>query len=104
MTKKEKRTAEDKDREKWMARFQVRLALQPGVDREIVLRAVKDVTGHCAITGEHPRDAFGDPDEHAVRVAALLVPADRAERERKRDAVVDAIGNAFKRAGDAAGL
>ncbi|MEU7070112.1 hypothetical protein AB0B30_03850 [Streptomyces narbonensis] len=33
---------QEKDRERWMARFQVRLAMQPGVDRAIVLQAVED--------------------------------------------------------------
>ncbi len=88
----------EKDREKWMARFQVRLAMQPGVDRDVVLRAVKDVTAHCADTGEHPRTAFGDPDTHAVRAAARLVPADRAERERRHDTVVDKLRSVVQRA------
>ncbi|WP_217143087.1 hypothetical protein [Streptomyces sp. AC627_RSS907] len=81
-----------------MARFQVRLAMQPGVDRDVVLRAVKDVTAHCADTGEHPRTAFGDPDTHAVRAAARLVPADRAERERRHDTVVDKLRSVVQRA------
>lgn len=53
MAKKD-RTADvagERDREKWMARFQVRLAVQPGVDRAVVLEAVKGVTAHCAGTG-----------------------------------------------------
>ncbi|MFG3370945.1 hypothetical protein ACIPWY_31805 [Streptomyces sp. NPDC090032] len=56
MTKKDQRmdAAGEEDREKWMARFQVRLAMQPGVDRAVVLQAVKDVAAHCADTGEHP--------------------------------------------------
>lgn len=66
--------AEEKAREKWMARFQVRLAMQPGVDRAVVLQAVKEVTTHCADTGESPQTAYGDPDAHAVRTAERLVP------------------------------
>ncbi|MFD8201329.1 hypothetical protein [Streptomyces sp. NPDC059701] len=106
MTKKDQRTdaAREKDREKWMARFQVRLAMQPGVDRAVVLQAVKEVTAHCADTGEHPRAAFGDPDAYAVQAAARLVPADRAARARQRNAVVDALDSVQKRAGDIAGL
>ncbi|MFJ4482532.1 hypothetical protein ACIP3D_09340 [Streptomyces longwoodensis] len=106
MTQKDQRTdaASEKDREKWMARFQVRLAMQPGVDRAVVLQAVKDVTAHCAETGEHPRSAFGDPDAHAVRTAERLVPADRAARARQRNAVADAFDSVFKKAGDIAGL
>ncbi|MFD5452039.1 hypothetical protein ACWDTR_15675 [Streptomyces sp. NPDC003470] len=106
MTKKDQMTdaAREKDREKWMARFQVRLAMQPGVDRAVVLQAVKEVTAHCADTGEHPRTAFGDPDAYAVQVAARLVPADRAARARQRNAVVDALDSVQKRAGDIAGL
>ncbi|MFG2608441.1 hypothetical protein ACGFT2_33565 [Streptomyces sp. NPDC048514] len=80
---KKERSAEEaaeKDREKWMARFQVRLAMQPGVDRTVVLQAVKEVTAHCADTGRHPRTAYGDPDAHAAQAAARLVPADRAAR------------------------
>ncbi|MFF5832264.1 hypothetical protein ACFY8H_29845 [Streptomyces bacillaris] len=69
--------AAEKDREKWVARFQVRLAMQPGVDRAVVLQAVKEVTAHCAETGEHPRTHFGDPDAYAVEAAARLVPAAR---------------------------
>ncbi|WP_328381218.1 hypothetical protein OHS81_00050 [Streptomyces sp. NBC_00400] len=106
MAKKD-RTADvagERDREKWMARFQVRLAVQPGVDRAVVLEAVKGVTAHCAGTGEHPRAAFGDPDACAVQAAAALVPADRAARARRHDAVVDALGSVLKRAGDVAGL
>ncbi|MDT0609046.1 hypothetical protein [Streptomyces lancefieldiae] len=87
-----------------MARFQVRLAMQPGVDREVVLRAVKDVTAHCADTGEHPQTAFGDPDAHAVQAAARLVPADRAARERRHNAVVDKLRSVVKRAEDVTGL
>ncbi|MFB6628354.1 hypothetical protein ACFCWY_00495 [Streptomyces sp. NPDC056362] len=96
--------ADEKDREKWMARFQVRLAMQPGVDRAVVLQAVKNVTFHCAETGEHPRAAFGDPDEYAVRVAEQLVPADRAARARQRNAVVDTLDSVLKKARDVTGL
>lgn len=96
--------AREKDREKWMARLQVRLVTQPGVDRAVVLQAVKEVTAHCAETGEHPRDAFGDPDAYAVQTAARLAPADRAARERRRDSVVGTLGSVLKRAGEATGL
>lgn len=96
--------AAEKDREKWMARFQVRLAMQPGVDRAVVLEAVKQVTAHCAETGEHPRAAFGDPDTCAVQTAARLVPADRAARERRHDSVVGTLSSVLKRAEDVAGL
>ncbi|MFE6741447.1 hypothetical protein [Streptomyces tubercidicus] len=94
----------EKDREKWMARFQVRLVTQPGVDRAVVLQAVKEVTAHCAETGEHPRDAFGDPDAYAVQTAARLAPADRAARERRRDSMVGTLGSVLKRAGEVTGL
>ncbi|MGV9453087.1 hypothetical protein [Streptomyces sp. NPDC003635] len=106
MTKKDHRpdAAGEKDREKWMARFQVRLAMQPGVDRAVVLQAVKDVTAHCAQTGEHPRTAFGDPDAYAVQAAARLVPADRAAGARRHNAVVDALDSVIKKAGDVANL
>jgi hypothetical protein len=105
VAKKDRTTdaAREKDREKWMARFQVRLALQPGVDRAVVLQAVKEVTAHCADTGEHPRTAFGDPDAHAVQTAARLVPADRAARARRHNAVLDALDSVSGRAGDIAG-
>ncbi|MER6628072.1 hypothetical protein ABT301_07515 [Streptomyces sp. NPDC000987] len=96
--------ARGKGREKWMARFQVRLAMQPGVDRAVVLQAVKEVTAHCAETGQHPQNAFGDPDACAVQAAERLVPADRAARARRHDAVVDRFRTAFKKAGDIAGL
>ncbi|WP_333743672.1 hypothetical protein [Streptomyces ardesiacus] len=89
--------AREKDREKWMARFQVRLALQPGVDRAVVLAAVKEVTTHCADHGEDPRTAFGDPDAHAVRVAARLVPADRTAGARRQNAVLDRLDSALRR-------
>ncbi|MEU3989640.1 hypothetical protein OG301_01155 [Streptomyces platensis] len=106
MAKKDQTTdaAREKDREKWMARFQVRLVTQPGVDRAVVLQAVKDVTAHCADTGEHPRTAFGDPDACAVQAAARLVPEDRAGRERRRNGVVDALDSVLKGARDIAGL
>ncbi|WP_329200332.1 hypothetical protein [Streptomyces sp. NBC_01435] len=106
MAKKD-RTADaagEKDREKWMARFQVRLAMQPGVDRAVVLQAVKEVTTHCADTGEHPRTAFGDPDAYAVQAAARLVPADRAARVRRHGAAVDALDSVLKTARDVTGL
>lgn len=93
-----------KDREKWMARFQVRLAMQPGVDRAVVLQAVKEVTTHCADTGEHPRTAFGDPDAYAVQTAARLVPADRAARARRHNAAANALGSVLKKARNVAGL
>ncbi|MGW8955924.1 hypothetical protein [Streptomyces sp. NPDC055709] len=96
--------AREKDRERWMARFQVRLAMQPGVDRAVVLQAVKEVTTHGADTGEHPRTAFGDPDAYAVRAAARLVPADRAARARRHDAAVDALDSVLKRVRDVSGL
>lgn len=104
---KNDRTAEaerEKDRERWMARFQVRLAMQPGVDRPIVLQAVKDVTAHGAETGEHPRDAFGDPDACAVEVAERLVPQDRAARARRRDGGLAALEAVVRRIRDATGL
>ncbi|XUL89652.1 hypothetical protein ACQ86D_25965 [Streptomyces galilaeus] len=106
MAKKDQTTdaARDKDREKWMARFQVRLATQPGVDRAVVLQAVKDVTAHCALTGEQPRAAFGDPDAYAVQVAARLVPADRAARAKRHDSLLDALESIGRRAEDIAGL
>ncbi|MEU9187730.1 hypothetical protein AB0D14_24960 [Streptomyces sp. NPDC048484] len=95
--------AGEKDREKWMARFQVRLATQPGVDRAVVLEAVKDVTVHCAETGEDPQTAFGDPDAYAVQAAARLVPADRAAHARRRNAVVDRVSSVLKRVRDVPG-
>ncbi|MFF5922012.1 hypothetical protein ACFY8C_27275 [Streptomyces flavochromogenes] len=100
MAKKDRTTdaAAEKDREKWMARFQVRLAMQPGVDRAVVLRAVKEVTTHCAETGEHPRAAFGDPDAYAVQTAARLVPEDRAARARRSDGRVAALDSVLQRA------
>lgn len=106
MAKKDLTTeaAQEKDREKWMARFQVRLALQPGVDRDVVLRAVKEVTAECAETGLHPRTAFGDPDAYAVEAAARLVPEERAAREKKRNAVVNAIDSVRRAAGDVGGM
>ncbi|MEH0529770.1 hypothetical protein QBA75_22715 [Streptomyces stelliscabiei] len=106
MAEKDQKTdaAQEKDREKWMARFQVRLAMQPGVDRAVVLRAVKEVTAHCAESGEHPRTAFGDPDACAVQAAARLVPADEAARAKRHNTVVDALGSVAKRARDVAGL
>lgn len=96
--------AGEKAREKWMARFQVRLAMQPGVDRAVVLQAVKEVTTHCADMGESPQAAYGDPDAHAVRTAERLVPTDIAERAKRHDAAVDRIGSALKRARDITGL
>ncbi|MFC9647398.1 MULTISPECIES: hypothetical protein [unclassified Streptomyces] len=106
MAKKDRTTdaAREKDREKWMARFQVRLAMQPGVDRAVVLQAVKDVTAHCADSGEHPQTAFGDPDAYAVQTAERLVPADVASRARRHDAAVDALGSVLKKAKDVTGL
>ncbi|MEH0638411.1 hypothetical protein QBA35_34815 [Streptomyces bottropensis] len=107
MAEKDQKTdaAGEKDREKWMARFQVRLAMQQmGVDRAVVLRAVKEVTAHCADSGEHPRAAFGDPDAYAVQAAARLVPADEAARARRHNAVVDAFGSIAKRVRDVPGL
>ncbi|MFE6176249.1 hypothetical protein [Streptomyces sp. NPDC056464] len=106
MAKKDQTTdaAKEKDREKWMARFQVRLAMQPGVDRAVVLQAVKEVTAHCAETGEHPRTAFGDPDAYAVQTAARLVPADRAARARRHNSVVDALDAVRDAAGKLGGL
>lgn len=96
--------AAERDREKWMARFQVRLAMRPGVDRAVVLQAVKEVTAHCAETGQHPRTAFGDPDTYAERTAARLVPADRAAREERRNAVMGVLASVRRKAGDIAGL
>ncbi|WP_405779000.1 hypothetical protein [Streptomyces sp. NBC_00859] len=108
MAKKDRTTdaakEKEKDRDKWMARFQVRLAMQPGVDRAVVLQAVKDVAGHCAVTGEHPRTAFGEPDAYAVQAAARLVPADRAARAKRHNAVVDTLDSVAKGARDVTGL
>ncbi|MFF3484188.1 hypothetical protein ACFYXC_13030 [Streptomyces sp. NPDC002701] len=106
MAKKDRTTdvAGEEDRDKWMARFQVRLAMQPGVDRAVVLQAVKEVTAHCADTGEHPQTAFGDPDAHAVEAAARLVPADRAAHARRHNTVVDAFSSVLKRVRDVPGL
>ncbi|CAL9471114.1 hypothetical protein SUDANB145_02829 [Streptomyces sp. enrichment culture] len=98
MAKKDKATAEEKDRERWLARFQVRLAMQPGVDRAVVLQGVKEVTARCEETGEHPRTAFGDPDAHAVRTAARLVPADRAERARRKEKWLDVLDSVGRKA------
>ncbi|GGV99005.1 hypothetical protein GCM10010230_23940 [Streptomyces narbonensis] len=95
---------QEKDRERWMARFQVRLAMQPGVDRSVVLQAVEEVTAHCAETDERPRTAFGDPDAYAVQVAQRLVPQDRAARARRRDGRLDALDSVLKKARDATGL
>ncbi|MEW1700836.1 hypothetical protein ACIQCR_32905 [Streptomyces sp. NPDC093249] len=106
MTKKDQGTdrVREQDTERWMARFQVRLAMQPGVDRAVVLQAVKETTGHRATTGEDPRTAFGDPDTYAVEVAARLVPADRAARERRHNALVDTLSSALKKTREATGL
>lgn len=97
-------TASEKAREKWMARFQVRLAMQPGVDRAVVLQAVKEVMTHCADRGESPQTVYGDPDAHAVRTAERLVPPDVAARAKRRSAAVDSLGSALKKARDITGL
>ncbi|MDQ0786585.1 hypothetical protein [Streptomyces sp. B3I8] len=94
----------DKDRERWLARFQVRLVTQPGVDRAVVLQAVKEVTFHCDETGEDPRTAFGDPDEYAVKTAARLVSPERAERDRRQSGLLKAIKSVGRRAEDIAGI
>ncbi|MET9532463.1 MULTISPECIES: hypothetical protein [unclassified Streptomyces] len=105
MAKKDRKTdAEEKSREKWMARFQVRLAMQPGVDRAVVLQAVKEVTTHCADTGEHPQTAFGEADAYAVQAGERLVPADRAARARRHNAMVDSLDSVVKRAREVTGL
>ncbi|POG48555.1 hypothetical protein BV881_05975 [Streptomyces sp. ZL-24] len=96
--------AAERDREKWMARFQVRLAMQPGVDRAVVLQAVKEVTAHCAETGEHPRTHFGDPDAYAVEAAARLVPADRAARAKRHNGVLKTVESVVKKIRDVPGL
>ncbi|MEU3597782.1 hypothetical protein ABZ714_03455 [Streptomyces sp. NPDC006798] len=94
----------EKASEKWMARFQLRLAVQPGVDRAVVLQAVEEITEHRAKTGEDPRTAFGDPDSSAVEAAARLVPANRAARARRQDSVLGAVGSALKRVRDIGGM
>ncbi|WP_329274574.1 hypothetical protein [Streptomyces sp. NBC_00691] len=106
MAKKDRTTnaAGEKDREKWMARFQVRLAMQPGVDRAVVLQAVKEVTAHCAETGEQPQAAFGDPDAYAVRTAERLVPEDRAAQAKRRDSGVAALDSVLRRVRDITGM
>ncbi|MFJ7420011.1 hypothetical protein ACIQXD_15565 [Streptomyces uncialis] len=104
MAKKDLTTDAAKDREKWLARFQVRLAMRPGVDRAVVLQAVKEVTAHCADTGEQLRAAFGDPDAYAVQAAARLVPADRAARERRQGAAVDRLGSVLRKGREITGL
>ncbi|MFJ4828070.1 hypothetical protein ACIP5L_32875 [Streptomyces bacillaris] len=96
--------AAEKDAEKWMARFQVRLAVQPGVDRAVVLQAVKEVTEHCAETGEHPRTHFGDPDAYAVEAAARLVPTDRAARAKRHNGVLKTVESVVKKIRDVPGL
>ncbi|WP_419796018.1 hypothetical protein [Streptomyces mexicanus] len=73
------------------------------MDRAVVLQAVKDVTAHCAETGESPRTAFGDPDAYAAQTVARLVPADRAAREKRHRAVEGAL-DVLGRIGDVAGL
>ncbi|MEU3267412.1 hypothetical protein [Streptomyces bacillaris] len=87
-----------------MARFKVRLAVQPGVDRAVVLQAVKEVTAHCAETGEHPRTHFGDPDAYAVEAAARLVPADRAARAKRHNGVLKTVESVVKKIRDVPGL
>ncbi|WP_406003182.1 hypothetical protein [Streptomyces sp. NBC_00829] len=68
--------------EKWAARLELRLALQPGMDRASVEDVLGEVAGYCAETGESPREAFGDPDEYAVRVARERDPVgERAGRD-----------------------
>ncbi|MFJ9689303.1 hypothetical protein ACIRRX_26890 [Streptomyces bacillaris] len=94
----------EKDSERWMARFQVRLAMRPGVDRAVVLQAVKEVTAHCAETGEHPQTRFGDPDAYAVEAAARLVPADRAARAERHNGVLRSVESVVRKIRDVPGL
>lgn len=95
MAKKDRPTdaarGKDKDAEKWLSRFQWKLVMQPGVDRAVVLQALKEVTFHCDETGEDPRTAFGDPDDYAVKAAARLVSPERAERDRRQNRLLKAI-------------
>jgi hypothetical protein len=68
--------------EKWAASLELRLALQPGMDRAAVEDVIQETAEYCAETGEHPREAFGDPDEYAVRVARERDPVgERAGRD-----------------------
>ncbi|MFD3656098.1 hypothetical protein [Streptomyces sp. NPDC058620] len=69
-------------REQWAARLEQRLALQPGMDRAAVEDVLGEVGEYCAETGEHPREAFGDPDEYALRAARERDPVgERAGRD-----------------------
>lgn len=94
----------EKERERWLARFQVRLVTQPGVDRGVVLEAVKEVNGHCAVTGEEPGEAFGDADAYAVVVAGRLVPEGRAAEARRREEKAGVVGAVLKKIRDIGGL
>ncbi|AXG79618.1 hypothetical protein [Streptomyces paludis] len=69
--------------QQWLDRLELRLALAPGMTREITEDILAEVTAHCAETGQHPEDAFGPADEFAAQTARERVPvAERARRDR----------------------
>ncbi|MGP4044035.1 hypothetical protein [Streptomyces sp. 2A115] len=68
--------------ETWAARLELRLALQPDMHRAAIVEVLAETAEYCTETDEHPRDAFGDPDEYAVQVARERDPVgERAGRD-----------------------
>ncbi|MEW1721495.1 hypothetical protein [Streptomyces sp. NPDC093109] len=69
--------------QEWLDRLRLRLALAPGMTREVTEDVVAEVTAHCAETGQRPEEAFGPADEFAAQAARERVPvAERARRDR----------------------
>ncbi|MEE1942658.1 hypothetical protein V1L54_25175 [Streptomyces sp. TRM 70361] len=68
--------------QRWTARARLAMAAQ-AVDRETADTAIDEVEQHCALSGEHPREEFGTPEEFARTVAVERVPERvRAGRDR----------------------
>lgn len=70
------------DPDRWLARARLELARR-GVGRPLADTVLAEVREHCADSGDHPADAFGDPAAFADTVLTERVPvATRADLDR----------------------
>ncbi|WP_434444092.1 hypothetical protein [Lentzea sp. E54] len=66
----------------WLDRVRFRLA-GAGASKDLIDAVAAEVAEHCAMSGERPEAAFGDPDEYARVVLRERVPLEvRADLDR----------------------
>lgn len=80
----------EETQDQWKDELEWVLAHDSSMTPTVIDEVLAEVAAHCAESGEHPRDAFGSPEEFAARTARERIPlAEQARRDWAKLSTVD---------------